>query len=161
MKSIAFPGNINIGKSSASGFTMNMVMNARSEMMPPINSHFQARAKPRSPMPNKANCTMMYMVIGSGFALLAPSIDSPINMIKAKPTNRALSMRATSRGVFIGSLEVVFIFPVSDYSADSALYILCLLLWNFTLVLKKTSNPFVAPLSGLWSRCYNLILNWW
>jgi hypothetical protein len=56
---MALAGNMNIGKRSASGLTMNIAMNARSEIMPPSISHFQASAKQNSPIPNKVSCTMV------------------------------------------------------------------------------------------------------
>jgi len=107
MKRIAFAGNMNI--TSADGLTMNKAMNARSERMPPINSHFHARTNPRSPIPNKVNCKIVFKVIGVDEPLLALSIDSPINIIKAKPTRITLRTRAMMRGIFIEFFEFSFI----------------------------------------------------
>ena len=105
MKRIAFAGNMNI--TSADGLTMNKAMNARSERMPPINSHFHARTNPRSPIPDKVNCKIVFKVIGEEVPLLALSIVSPINITKAKAIIIALITRAMMRGILI---ELVFIF---------------------------------------------------
>ena len=127
MKRIAFTGNMNIA--SADGLTMNTAMNARSESMPPTNSHFHARTNPRSPIPNKVNCKIVFKVIGVDVPLLALSIDSPINITKKKPTRITLITRTMVRGVFIVFFEFSFIFfVVSDYSADSAYKIINLLI---------------------------------
>ena len=101
---------MNIVQSNAAGLKMNIAMNARSEMIPPINSHFQARANPRSPMANKANCIYVFKVMGEEVPLLALSIVSPINIIKAKATITALKTRAIIRGIFTEFVEFAFIF---------------------------------------------------
>jgi len=110
IKRIAFAGNINIGKTIASELMMNIIMNARSDIMPPINSHFQARANPRSPMANNAICKNEYKVIGEDVPLLALCDSSPININKAKTTIITLITRAIMRKILI---EFVFIFLLS------------------------------------------------
>jgi len=95
---------------SADGLIMNKAMNARSERMPPINSHFHARTNPRSPIPNKVNNKIVFKVIVVDVPLLALSIDSPINITKKKLTRITLITRAMMRGIFIEFVEFVFIF---------------------------------------------------
>ena len=89
---------------------MNKAMNARSDIMPPINSHFHARANPISAMAKKVNSKIVFKVIGVDVPLLALSIDSPINITKKKLTRITLITRAMMRGIFIEFVEFVFIF---------------------------------------------------
>jgi hypothetical protein len=113
---MAIAGNISIGQRRAFGLTMNIAMNARSEMMPPVNAHFQAKTNPRRPMPKSVNCKIVLKFIGSEVPLLALSIDSPISMIKANATIMALKTRAIIRRVFIGWLFLISILVVCDSS---------------------------------------------
>jgi hypothetical protein len=105
MKRIAFAGNMNI--TSADGLTMNRAMNARSERMPPINSHFHARTNPRSPIPKKVNCKIVFKVIGEEVPLLALCIVSPINIIKAQATIITLRTRVMMREILIEFVSIV------------------------------------------------------
>lgn len=130
MNRIALAGKMNIGQSSAAGLTMKIEMNARSEMMPPGDSHFQARTNPKSPMPNKVNCIIVFKVIGEEVPLLALSIVSPINIIKAKATIIALITRAMMRAIFIEFVEFGFIFLLS------VIIVLTLHFWLIICLLK-------------------------
>jgi hypothetical protein len=69
IKRSAFAGKRNIIQTRASLLTINNIMNAINDRIPPAFSYFQASANPKSPKPNKLNCIKAFKVNGTGFVL--------------------------------------------------------------------------------------------
>ncbi len=87
-------------KFSTSGFIMHSAQNAAKEIMPPDNSHFQARPNPIRPIPATDNCKMALFV--KGFPGFSPKNVSPININNKKAIMRPLNPLRIHRNSLYG-----------------------------------------------------------